>query len=296
MDMEQEKKLIYYMQNREYGFLFHFFMFTISALRHCKGERPIIYIPYMRPTLKEVDANAIRSLGFGDHELNTTRGFPPDYNWDNCKINYEICELLKDKYQFIYTLEELPSYESYTIVKSGGEENDVWGDSFQFLKSLFEDIVGKAPLNPNKYIYITRKGSEIISLHGGKKVRCILNEDELLNAIQPLGFQCVQLETLSFIDKIRLFQSAKIVVAPNTAALMFCLFSTTNSHIVELIPRYIVGQFKTHWKQTQYQEMCEMMNISYTRFQSYTYVEDYLNGTIDIPSLVLFLQSIVNST
>ena len=295
LTMSMEERQIFYMENRHWGFLFHFFIFTIGGLRHCKGTRPLIYIPYMRPALKELDEKMVRSLGYSDSEVYTTRDFPADYNWDNCKIHYEICDLLKEKYQFIFSLEDFPDYEHYSFVKCFGEPAETWEGAFAFLKQTFEEIAGVAPLDPKKYIYITRKGSETISLHGGKKVRCILNEDEVLQTITPLGFQCVQLETLPFLEKIRLFQSAKVVMAPNTAALMFCIFSNPKSHIVECIPNYVIGQFKTHWNQTQYKVMCEVMGIPYTRFQQYTYVEDYLNGNLHIPSLWICLQAITST-
>ena len=280
-----EGHTIYYMENRGFAFLFHFFMFTIGGLRHCEGKRPRIYIPYLRPSLKEFDRKIVESLCSEEKDLNPTKDFPLDYNWKNLDVHYEICDLLKDKYEFLFTLEDFPNLESYTVVKCHGEPDTTWYKAFPFLKSLFEEIVGHASLNPTQYVYITRKGSQSISLHKGKLVRCILNEEELLDTLTPLGFQCIQLETLSFPDKIRLFQSSKIVLAPNTAALMFCLFSNKDSHIIEMIPRYIVGQYNTHWDQTQYQTMCEYMNLSYTRFQQFREVEDNLNAVIETEAL-----------
>lgn len=288
-----EERQIYYMENRHWEFLFHFFMFTIGGLRHCKGTRPIIYIPYMRHVLKEIDEKMLLSLGYGDSELYTTRTFPPDYNWENCKINYEICDLLKEKYQFVFTLEDFPQYESYTFIKCFGEPAETWEGAFGFLKSLFEEIVGVAPLDPNKYIYITRKGSETISLHGGKKVRCILNEEELIQAILPLGFDYVQLETLCFADKIRLFQSSNCILAPNTAALMFCIFCKKECTVIEMIPKYSIGQYGTHWAQNQYELMTTFLNIPYIRFQHYAYVEEHLNGVIRVDILRDTLQNIL---
>lgn len=287
----KEKKTIYYMENRGWGFVYHFFIFTIGGLRHFEEKNPIIYIPYMRPKLKEFDEKILRSLGYDENELNTTRDFPANYDWKNIEINYEICNLLKDKYQFVFTLEDFPNLDDYTIEKSIGDKGEDGKKTLCFLKNLFEEIIGTEPLNNETYVYITRKGSETISLHGGKKVRCILNEDELIKGLHDFNFQYVQLETLPFVEKIKLFQRAKIILAPNSAALMFCIFCNKESLVIEMIPSYNVGEYKTHWDQRQYENMCRIMSIPYHRFQHFSHVEDYLNGNIRVDILKEFLNS-----
>lgn len=220
---------------------------------------------------------------------------PPNYNWKNIDINYEICDLLKEKYTFLFTLEGFENIYDYTLVKCHGELDNKWEDAFFFLKDMFESIVGVAPLDEQKYIYITRKGAENISLHRGKKVRSILNEEELVRAILPLGFDYIQLETLCFADKIRLFQSSKCILAPNTAALMFCIFCKKECTIIEMIPKYVVGQYGTHWAQNQYELMTNYLQLPYIRFQHYAYVEEQLNGVVRVDILCDTLQNVLHT-
>ncbi len=59
-----------------------------------------------------------------------------------------------------------------------------------------------------------------------KKVgRNIINEDEVLKALAPLGFVAYTLENMSFPDQVRLFSQAEIVVAPHGAGLTNTIFA-----------------------------------------------------------------------
>lgn len=63
--------------------------------------------------------------------------------------------------------------------------------------------------------------------------RNIINEDEVLAVLSPLGFVAYELEKLSFADKIRLFAQAEIVVAPHGAGLTHIVFGN-NLSVIEL--------------------------------------------------------------
>ena len=71
-------------------------------------------------------------------------------------------------------------------------------------------------------------------------VRRVVNEDELLDALLPLGFERITLESLDVKSQARLFADAETVVAPHGAGLtnlMFCsstgvveCFSSVGAH------------------------------------------------------------------
>ena len=85
-------------------------------------------------------------------------------------------------------------------------------------------------LNNNKgYIFISRTKA---------KSRRIVNENELLESLLPLGFIPYVLEEMSFADQVRLFSRAKIIVAPHGAGLSNMIFAQQCA-IIELFGSYI---------------------------------------------------------
>jgi hypothetical protein len=63
--------------------------------------------------------------------------------------------------------------------------------------------------------------------------RRIVNEDEVVEALAPLGFLPYTLEKMSFSDQVRLFSQAEVIVAPHGAGLTNMIFSR-NPIIIEL--------------------------------------------------------------
>jgi capsular polysaccharide biosynthesis protein len=72
--------------------------------------------------------------------------------------------------------------------------------------------------------------------------RRLLNEDELMAALTPLGFERMFLEEHSFIDNVRMLHDAEAVVSPhgaNTAIFIFCKRGTP---VIELFsPKYVAA-------------------------------------------------------
>lgn len=63
--------------------------------------------------------------------------------------------------------------------------------------------------------------------------RRVLNEDEVREALIPLGFVSYTLEEMSFSDQVRLFAQSEVIVAPHGAGLTNIIFSQ-NPIIIEL--------------------------------------------------------------
>ncbi|WP_276354296.1 glycosyltransferase family 61 protein [Cohnella caldifontis] len=94
---------------------------------------------------------------------------------------------------------------------------------------------GNPPNEANERLYISR--SMAIQ-------RKMLNERDLLNLLQPLGFTVIHPETLSVRDQIGLFASAKTIVAPHGAALANLAFCRPGTQVIELCPpNYVPGYF-----------------------------------------------------
>ncbi|HMP85642.1 MAG TPA: glycosyltransferase family 61 protein [Lacibacter sp.] len=82
-------------------------------------------------------------------------------------------------------------------------------------------------------IYISRKYA---------RIRRVINEDEVLELLVQSGFTCVFMESLSFIDQIKIFHNARIVVAPHGASLTNLMFSSGGARVIELFPDTYVNQ------------------------------------------------------
>jgi hypothetical protein len=95
-------------------------------------------------------------------------------------------------------------------------------------------------------IYITRAKAHS---------RRLANEAELLRALEPLDVRPVVLEEMEWLDQVRLFQRAELVVAPHGAGLANLVFASPGTLAVELIaPEY---EF------TAYPEICRQLKIGH---------------------------------
>jgi hypothetical protein len=72
--------------------------------------------------------------------------------------------------------------------------------------------------------------------------RRIVNEDEVIRALTPLGFSVYLLEEMSYAEQVRLFAQAKIIVAPHGAGLTNLIFAE-NPIIIELFGAYVGREF-----------------------------------------------------
>ncbi|MGL6135708.1 MAG: glycosyltransferase family 61 protein, partial [Planktothrix sp.] len=100
-----------------------------------------------------------------------------------------------------------------------------------FLKRNFLTSESLANSPKFKRIYITRNSA---------KSRRILNEDELLAVLQPLGFQSIQLESMSVLEQAALFSQAEIIIGPHGSGLTNLVFCQPQTQVIELFsPNYV---------------------------------------------------------
>jgi hypothetical protein len=72
--------------------------------------------------------------------------------------------------------------------------------------------------------------------------RRIFNEDEVINALTPLGFSVYLLEEMSYAEQVQLFSQAKVIIAPHGAGLTNLIFAD-NPIIIELFGAYVGREF-----------------------------------------------------
>jgi len=93
---------------------------------------------------------------------------------------------------------------------------------------------------PGRNVYLSRKA--------GLNNRAILNEDEVLAVLRPLGFEVVDPGTLPVLDQIRLFAEADVIVAPHGASLANLPFCSPGASLLELFPSQ--SMVADYWKMT----------------------------------------------
>lgn len=97
----------------------------------------------------------------------------------------------------------------------------------QYLEYFLPKFLPKRPRQHDKRILISRRNAT--------NRRSILNEDELTEALLPLGFKAYVLEDMDLDSQIELFYDATMVVAPHGAGLTNLLFAE-DADVIELHP------------------------------------------------------------
>lgn len=103
-----------------------------------------------------------------------------------------------------------------------------FGDTLRLIRKKMHHWANTTDSFHSKKIYISRNRY---------KYRKLLNEDEVINALKPLGFEIVYPELLPFIDQVSLFASAKIVIGTTGSALTNLLFCQPGSIFIETRPK-----------------------------------------------------------
>lgn len=93
--------------------------------------------------------------------------------------------------------------------------------------------IEKQELPFSRRIYISRmKGS-------GRRV---INEDEVMEVLKPFGFISYTLENMNFLEEVRLFSQAEIIVGSHGSGLTNMVFSQNQPTIIDLF-----GSWYTNW-------------------------------------------------
>jgi hypothetical protein len=94
-----------------------------------------------------------------------------------------------------------------------------------FFDQLREKVAGRE-VTDGPLIYIGR---------GDAPVRRLVNEDEVVRALAPLGFRKVLLTGMPFADQIALFGQARAIVAPHGAGLANIAFCRPGATVIEIV-------------------------------------------------------------
>lgn len=190
---------VYVLEDRGHSILYHWIIFMISGLQHFE------HLP------KPVRFHAPISQPFQN----------------------EIIELLKPDYEFVSDISGCKTVSVFgtPLLTLDSVERKY----YQFLRNqiLIRNSLQHSE-EPKRLIYISRNNSHLLTSNNGLARRQIVNEDIVYTALQSLGFEYIHLEPYSILEKIKIFQEARVIVTPNGGALTMALFAHPHTKIIEI--------------------------------------------------------------
>ena len=201
----------------------------------------------------------------------------------------ETFELLKDVINVVPYTENstfIPHNKPTDITNNSGRFH-VDPKSYSFLRELFLSRVGGFDTTGYENIYICRSKAHLCEGNRNDKNikrRHILNESKLVESLEKQGFKAIHFEDYTVSEKVQIFNNAKRVIAPQSGGLVFSLFASPTTEIVEIYPP------NPHQYCDQYIDICRVLGISFKRFTDVVKVDRYDNMTVQPDQLINFIQ------
>lgn len=274
------KKIIFHVEHRGHDYIFHWYSYMLAGLRH---------LPNNQNRFGPGGGGPIEKNYTGE-QLNPTKPYNIYCSAINELNSYqkESLEILSDL--FVYINKDQIK-ETDIIVNNYGEfipnyQTHIHPDAYRFLRSIFLDRVSIVDEKyKGKKYYLSRSKSHLLEGNAGLKRRHMLNDEEFILYLKNKEIETVFLEDLPTKEKIKLFNQADMIISPNSGGLIFSLFASNTTKIVELNVQ------NPHQISTQYQNQCDSLNIPYYKFIC-NRVDDKDNMTIDIINFDNFLKSV----
>ena len=229
---------------------------------------------YMVGALKQVDLSSKIDVCFDRDDYTL-------YQKETFDILSDVINVVPNDGEF--TL--IPSIKPTDITNNSGRFH-VDPTVYPFLRELFLSRVDKFDTSDYEKIYIRRNKSHLCEGNredNNVKRRQILNEDELVEDLETLGFKAVNFEDYTVSQKIQIFNKADYVVAPQSGGLIFSLFAGADTNIIEIYPP------NPHQYCDQYIDICRVLGISFDRYTNVTKMDSYDNMVISSSEFVEYL-------
>jgi len=140
-------------------------------------------------------------------------------------------------------------------------DKEKYHNTYKYLTSIFIPHIEKYIIN-NKYskrIYISRDDSIY---------RKVLNEFEIMNHLEPQGFQKITLTGLPLLEQMAIFYNAEVIISVHGAALVNTLFCKKGTRVIELNTEFL--STKKH-----FEDIAEYCNLNYSRYKNTTSVHNH---------------------
>ena len=257
---------IYNVQDRGFMYIYHWICYIIAGFRRIPetGTSTLIHMAYHDKLF--------------DYQL-------------------EMLDLIKDKYVITRPAigDNLINHFGEPRAKNDTVADHTDDEAYKFLRSLYLERVPLRPYDGGMY-YITRKGADKLVQNAGRVNRQILNEAEIYPDLEALGIKIIQLETLTFTEKVQLFNSARLIIGPNSGGLTCSLWANEETTVVEITPE-ISGQHKAD----HYKYICQGLGIKYYKYTNVRTVGDNppqllntWNMYIDKVHFINFIKGLIN--
>jgi hypothetical protein len=205
----------------------------------------------------------------------------PNYKYD---FHIDTLALLGIKSEKIIVAKEITHVQADRVIASTSPRYishfPAWVS--EFLRDSYLNIFLPEKFPPN--VYVRRSDSSI---------RNIINEDELVSALNTYGFVDYELSSLKFLDKVNLFRSAEIVVSATGAGLANLNFCN-KAKILEI--------FNSNFISTIFADIASKVGLDYSflimdsqqKVRSLKEAE-YGHFTVDVDKVVRKIQSMLAS-
>ncbi|MFM9266345.1 tetratricopeptide repeat protein [Tychonema sp. BBK16] len=152
-----------------------------------------------------------------------------------------------------------------------------------FLRSKFLSAAAKSKLEHPERIYISR------SIAGNRR---IINEAEVIEVLDKLGFVTITAESISIAEKISLMSSAKVIVTQHSGGGTNLLFCNPGTKVIEIFTPHNVGMcyyiMSPHLELDYYYLMGDGLECSYLRQILYQ-IDGFEDTIVNIDSLKALL-------
>lgn len=288
------RRTIFYIENRGKDWIFHWFIYMISGLRYINlnTSRNGQGCQWGSLWAPNVNQGKEKNLEFYEPEK-LKKPFYICFKDVKTFSDYQsqTLDLLKDEFIVINESEIL---EEDIVVFNYGEKilnnpHHISFDGYFYLKNLFLSKIENDKSNhKNKKYYLSRSKSHL--LDGNKndsyaKRRQVVNEVELSFRLKDINIETIFLEDFNLKEKIDIFSNADLIISPNSGGLVFTLFSTQKTNIVE------INVENPHQISHQYKDQCLALNIPYHHFICEK-IDGNDNMKINIDEFITFLDTV----
>lgn len=241
-----------------------------------EAGRDFIYhwFVYMIGALKQLDLSSKVNICFDREDYIS-------YQKETFKILDDIVNIVPNDGNFIF----LSSIRPIDATNNSGI-NHVDVSTYSFLRELFLPRVSGFDTSKYKKIYIRRNRSHLCEGNvrdNNIKRRQIINEEELVSELKKVGFNCINFEDYSVEQKIQIFNSADVVLSPQSGGLVFSLFANEKTKIIEIYPP------NPHQYCDQYIDICKNLNIEFYRYSNVKKNDHHDNMYVDTLPLIDFI-------
>ena len=248
--------MIYKIEESGKNFIFHWFVYMVGAL-------------------KNVDLSSKIDVCFDAQDYTAYQ-----------KETFEILSDLINVVPYTENSTHIPNNKPTDISNNSGRFH-VDPTSYSFLRELFLSRVGGFDTTGYENIYICRSKAHLCEGNRNDrniKRRHILNESELVESLEKEGFRAIHFEDYTVSEKVQIFNNAKRVIAPQSGGLVFSLFASPTTEIIEIYPP------NPHQYCDQYIDICRVLGISFKRFTNVVKMDRYDNMTVQPDQLINFIQ------